>query len=278
MKKVCGLALVASLFAGSASAGLVSLEFTPSGGVMLNSFDGTTYESYEVASTDGPMTGSLQLPTGALSMEHLGSQYDEWNQATITDGFSAFESSAESDVIAPYFDLLQGYLLQNFSNPSSYSVISAGNSFWDYDASAEANGSVDYGMNFVAFQLNRWEQIDSAVDEFGSTTTSIYQGFNFLISLADLPMSAADVDLRDADQVRALFEGLNGQSGYFYSTVGMQIDRCENNSCWQTSYASWGVNGQVRAFGDAGAPTEVPVPAAWLLLAFGLPLLRRTRA
>ena len=280
MKQLGGLALVAMLFAGSAAADLVSLEFNPYGDVVFSSYDATTGNgtSEVIASVDGTRAGSLQVPGGALSMEYLGSQYDAWNQVMIHNGHSAFESNA-SDFVVPFFDVLQGYMLADFSNPFTYSVISAGNAFWDFDVAAEATGSTDYGMNFLAFQLSRWELIDVWNDPVsGTINTSIYQNFNFLISLADLPSSAADVELRSADDVRALFASLNGEVGYFNSSVGFQIDRCESNSCSILSNGSYTISGQVAGHGEGQQPIEVPVPATLLLLALGLPLALRRKS
>ncbi len=278
MKQFGGLALVAMLFTGSAAATTVSLEFNPYGSVIANGFDGTNFTSQVVATVDGAQTSSLQLPDSALTMEHLGSYYDSWNQVTISSGHSAFES-ASSDFVVPFFDLLQGFMLTDFNTPFTYSVISADNSFWDYDAAAEANGSTDYGVNYLAFQLGRSELIDVWNDPVsGTTNTTIYQQFNFLISLADLPTSAADIELRNADDVRALFASLNGQTGYFHSSVGFQINHCESSGCSLLSSMDFVIGGQVTGYGDADQPIEVPVPATLLLLAFGLPLALRRKS
>ncbi|NQD39087.1 hypothetical protein HPT27_18880 [Permianibacter sp. IMCC34836] len=275
MKQFGGLALIATLFAGSASADLVDLEFTPYGALINQHYDGSNFTSTVVASVDGAQQTQLSIPTGALTTQYLGSYHDDWNQATITDGYSSFESYALDPVAQPFIELLSGYLPASFNNPQGYSVLSAGNWFWDYDVEAELSGSVDYGSNYVAFQFQRFETIDSSTDELGTSTTSIYRQFNFMISLADLPTSGADVVSRSADDVRALFNGLNGESGYFYTSVGVQHDRCEQNSCWQSSFDSWQIAGRVSAHGER--TIDVPVPATVLLLALGLPLLRRNR-
>lgn len=275
MKQLGGLALVATLLSGSVSADLITLDFTPNGSVINRHYDGIAFTSTVVASVSGSETTQLHLPAGPLTMEHLSSDYDASNLATITNGFSAFENYSLDAVVQPFAALLVGYLPTSFSTLQGYSVLSAGNWFWDFDAEAEAAGEVDYGANHVAFQFDRWEVIASSTDDLGSSTTTMFQSFNFLISLGALPTSGADVELRSADDVRALFNSLNGEVGYFNSSVSVQHGRCEQSNCWQTGSDSWRIRGQVSAQGAVVVP--VPVPATLLLLAFGLPLMLRRK-
>ncbi len=275
MKKFFGLMLIAFLFAGDASADQITLDLRLGGNVVNRHFDGSNLSSTVVGHVSGSESLLLSLPTGPLTEEHLSHEYANWEHAFWSFGFSAFVDNSPDSVTQPFASLLAGYSPSEFSTPQGRAVLAAVNWYKDYDSLGEYEGGVDGGGNYISFNFTRWEVIDHSMDDFGTSTMTMYQTFDFLIPLADGPTSGADVELRTADDVRALFSGLDDEIGYFYSFVGVDHERCERGSCWGAGYDYWHIDGQISA--SALPPTGVPVPATVVLLALGLPLLRRHR-